>query len=182
MRLIGDEGEQVGVVPLFKALQLARERGLDLVEVAPNAVPPVCRILDYGKFRYEQAKKERDSHKGQRTSQVREVRFRTKIGAFDMNNKARVIQKLLADGDKVKVSVIFRGREITHPEIGANILKKVAEYLKDDAKLEKPPAMEGRNLSMILAAAPHKKAPQPQPKGEVTSGKVQAQKVQAQDA
>ena len=112
------------MVPIQQALDLARERELDLVEVAPNANPPVCRILDYGKFKYEQAKKEREAHKHQRQVVVREVRFKPKIGAHDIDFKTRVIEKLLKGGDKVKVSVMFRGREITHPEIGRGLLER----------------------------------------------------------
>jgi translation initiation factor IF-3 len=152
---------------------MAREAGLDLVEVAPNANPPVCRILDYGKFKYEQAKKERDAHKHQRQVTVREVRFKTKIGQHDLDFKAKTIGKLLKAGDKVKVSVLFRGREITHPEIGRDLLQRVVAKLVDEEKiatLEKHISMEGRFMTMILAPvlqkAPAKpkepRAPRPQ--------------------
>ena len=152
---------------------MAREQGLDLVEVAPNSSPPVCRVLDYGKFKYEQAKKERDAHKHQRQVTVREVRFKTKIGQHDLDFKAKVIGKLLKAGDKVKVSVLFRGREITHPEIGRDLLQRVAHKLVEEDKaatMEKHISMEGRFMTMILAPvvakAPAKpkepRAPRPQ--------------------
>jgi translation initiation factor IF-3 len=140
---------------------MARERGLDLVEVAPNATPPVCRILDYGKFKYDQAKKERDAHKHQKQAALREVRFKPKIGTHDIDFKTRVARKLLATGDKVKVSVMFRGREITHPEIGRALLLRVAEQLKDAAVVERQPMMEGRFMNMYLAPIPQKAVPKP---------------------
>jgi translation initiation factor IF-3 len=140
---------------------MARDAGLDLVEVAPNATPPVCRILDYGKFKYEQAKKEREAHKHQKQASLREVRFKPKIGAHDIDFKTKVVRKLLAAGDKVKVSVMFRGREITHPEIGRALLLRVAEQLTDAAQVERQPMMEGRFMNMYLAPLPQKQAPRP---------------------
>jgi len=148
-------------MPIQQALDLARERELDLVEVAPNANPPVCRILDYGKFKYEQAKKEREAHKHQRQVVVREVRFKPKIGAHDIDFKTRVIEKLLKGGDKVKVSVMFRGREITHPEIGRGLLERVSGNLTEVATVEKQPSMEGRFMTMILAPTAPKTPPKP---------------------
>jgi translation initiation factor IF-3 len=130
---------------------MAREADLDLVEVAPTAVPPVCRMLDFGKFKYEQAKKERESKKGQHASVLREIRMRPKIDTHDLQMKARNAEKFLKSGDKVKVTVMFRGREMVHPEIGRAILERVAEQLKDVSVIEKPPNMEGRFLSAILA-------------------------------
>ena len=124
---------------------------MDLVEVAPSADPPVCRLLDYGKFRYVQTKKERDARKMQKSTELREVRFRPAIGQHDLDSKTRIIQKLLGSGAKVKVSVVFRGRSITHPELGVGLLRRVAEGLQEEAKLERAPAMEGRMLSIILA-------------------------------
>jgi translation initiation factor IF-3 len=149
------------VLPIQQALDLARERELDLVEVAPNANPPVCRILDYGKFKYEQAKKEREAHKHQRQVVVREVRFKPKIGTHDIDFKTRVIEKLLKGGDKVKVSVMFRGREITHPEIGRGLLERVSGNLSEVATIEKQPSMEGRFMTMILAPTAPKAPPRP---------------------
>ncbi|HWC28685.1 MAG TPA: translation initiation factor IF-3 [Dehalococcoidia bacterium] len=149
--LIDGTGERLGVMPTTQALEMAREAELDLVEVAPTAVPPVCRLLDYGKFKYEQAKKERESRKSQHASVLREIRMRPKIDTHDLQMKARNAEKFLKSGDKVKVTVMFRGREMVHPEIGRAILDRVAEQLKEVSVIEKPPNMEGRFLSAILA-------------------------------
>ena len=138
-------------MPLIQAREVARKQNLDLVEVAPTAVPPVCRLLDYGKYKYEQAKKERQTRKSQKTSLLREVRVRPKIGAHDFEAKARTARKLLEGGDKVKVSVLFRGREITHPELGLKLLQRMSELVTDVASLERQPAMYGRRMIMILA-------------------------------
>ena len=132
-------------------MALARERDLDLVEVAPTSVPPVCRLLDYGKFKYLQSTKEREMRRSTKTTAVREVRFSTRIGAHDIEAKERVIHRLLDGGAKVKVSVRFRGREMEHPELGVNLLRQVTEELKDKSKLEQSPNMEGRFLSIVLA-------------------------------
>lgn len=134
-------------------MDLAREHDLDLVEVAPNSVPPVCRLLDYGKFRYLQSTKEREMRKSQKTNTLREVRFRPRIGRHDIESKERLVHKLLGEGNKVKVSVMFRGRESDHPEIAINLLKQVHDFLKDEAKLEQAPNLEGRFMSIILAPA-----------------------------
>ncbi|MCZ6891571.1 MAG: translation initiation factor IF-3 [Chloroflexi bacterium] len=150
VRVIGDDGAQLGIMSREEALQLAQEKDLDLVEVAPAADPPVCRILDYGKFKYVQTKKEREAKKAQKSTALREVRFRPGIGQHDQEAKLRTVHKLLGTGAKVKLSVIFRGRSITHPEIGVTLLRRMAESLQEEAKLEKPPAMEGRSLSIIL--------------------------------
>lgn len=138
-------------MPLSEALERAREQDLDLVEVAPQAAPPVCRLLDYGRFRYMQTKKLRETRKSQRGSLLREVRFRPRIGQHDVEAKTRLVRKLLNEGNKVKVSVMFRGREMTHPELGVNLLRRIAESVQDGAKLEKSPSMQGRFLSIILA-------------------------------
>jgi translation initiation factor IF-3 len=161
--VIDDEGQKLGVIPIQQALAQAREQGLDLVEVAPNANPPVCRILDYGKFKYEQSKKEREAHKHQRQVVVREVRFKSKIGQHDLDVKTRVISGLLKEGDKVKVSVLFRGREITHPEIGRDLLQRVAAKLSEDGigQIEKHIGMEGRFMTMIVSPMPQKAPPKP---------------------
>ena len=131
------------------AIAAARERDLDLVEVAPGAVPPVCRILDYGKYKYDQAKKDRGS-KHQHHGELREVRFKVKIGDHDLNMKLRRAERFLKGGSKVKLSVMFRGREIVHPEIGRGLLNRALEELEDVAVVEKPPTMEGRFMNMIL--------------------------------
>jgi len=159
--IIDDEGHKLGVTPIQQALEMARERGLDLVEVAPNAMPPVCRILDYGKFKYEQAKKEREAHRHQKQATLREVRFKPKIGAHDIDFKTKVVKKLLEGGDKVKVSVMFRGREITHPEIGRDLLLRVSGNLQDVAVVERQPSMEGRFMNMYLAPIPRKTPAKP---------------------
>lgn len=138
-------------MPIFQALEMAREQELDLVEVAPNANPPVCRLLDYGKFKYEQAKKERESRKLQHASVLREIRMRPKIDVHDLEMKAKNAEKFLKSGDKVKVTVMFRGREMVHPEIGRALLERVQEQLKEVSVIEKPANMEGRFLSTILA-------------------------------
>jgi translation initiation factor IF-3 len=133
-----------------EAVRAARFADLDLVEVAPNSEPPVCRLLDYGKLRYLTSKKERESKKGQKNTDLREVRFRPNIGVHDLDSKTRKVKELIQDGSKVKLTVRFRGREATHQQLGLSVLKRVADDLKDDVRLEKPPALEGRALSMIL--------------------------------
>ncbi len=140
-------------MPLYQAREVAAEHNLDLVEVAPLAVPPVCRLLDYGRFKYEQAKKERESRKSQKAVILREVRLGSKIDNHDLEAKTRLVKRLLDKGDKVKVSVRFRGREAAHPEIGWDLLHRISASLEGIATVEVAPLKEGRNLSMILAAA-----------------------------
>jgi translation initiation factor IF-3 len=132
------------------ALKAARELEVDLVEVDPNSDPPVCRLLDYGRLRYLYAKKDRESRKSQKSTGLREVRFRPNIGSHDLEAKFRKVRELIGEGSKVKITVRFRGREATHQQLGLVVLKRVADGLKDEVRLEKPPAMEGRSLSMIL--------------------------------
>ena len=155
-------------MPTRQALEMADERGLDLVEVAPSADPPVCRLMDYGRFRYDATRREREARKDQKTkvsNELREVRFKTRIGEHDRAAKTRLVRRLLGRGAKVKVSVMFRGREITHPEIGMAVLKLVAEDLVEDAKMEKNPSFEGRFLTMVLT--PQKtNSPKPAPERE----------------
>ncbi|MBI2958023.1 MAG: translation initiation factor IF-3 [Chloroflexi bacterium] len=151
VRVVDEEGKQLGIMPLSQALALARERGLDLVEVAPTAQPPVCRIVDYGRLKYEQSKKERLAKKGQHLSQVREVKVRPKIGDHDLEAKLRNARKMLAEGDKIKVIVVFRGREMAHQDRGWVLLQRVGETLKDVAVPDRPPAMEGNTLGVIFA-------------------------------
>lgn len=158
MRLIDEEGAQVGVLPLRDALLMAEERGLDLVEVAPNAVPPVCRIMDYGKFRYEQTKKEREARKNQKQVELKEVRLKPKTDDHDLDVKSKQARRFLLDGDKVKFTVRFRGREIFHPDIGVQMLEQMAEELRDVAVVEQRPLMEGKALSLLLAPNPKAKA------------------------
>ena len=158
VRLIGANSENHGIVPLEQAMSIARDSGLDLVEVDPNGSPPVCRVLDYGKYKYEQAKRERDARKHQKGGMMHEVRMRPRIGRADMDRKVTLVQRLLGEGDKVKVAVMFRGREMTHPEIGRDVLNRALESLKDVAVVEKPPSMEGRFLSVILTPTAKKPA------------------------
>ena len=157
IRVIGETGEQLGVMSVADALKLAEENDTDLVEVAPTAQPPVCRLMDYGKFKYEQAKKEKEAHKRQTTISVRQVRLRPKTGEHDLEFKAALVGKLIEKGNKVKVVVLFRGREIAYPELGKQILDYVAEALTDKAFIERPAAIEARSMSMILAPNSMKK-------------------------
>ena len=151
VRLVGEKGEQLGIMPLVQAREVARKHNLDLVEVPSTSVPPVCRLLDYGKFKYEQAKKEHQVRKSQKVSLLREVRLRPKIGIHDFEAKLRTAKKLLTGGDKVKVTLMFRGREATHPELGWKVLQRMVESLSDIASLERQPVMEGRRMNIILA-------------------------------
>jgi len=155
--VVGEAGEQLGLMPTIEAIKLARESGTDLVEVAPAAEPPVCRLLDYGKFKYEQQKKEREAHKRQATVSVRQVRFRPKTGRHDLEFKMALVGKLLDKGNKVKVLVLFRGREISHPQLGKELLDNVADTLADKASVERSASIEGRSMSMILSPTPAKK-------------------------
>jgi translation initiation factor IF-3 len=154
LRVIGPEGEQLGVLPLEGALAKAAEFGLDLVEVSPMAKPPVCKIMDYGKFKYETKKKANEAKKKQTVVKLKEVKFRPKTEEHDYNFKVKAIREFLAEGNKARVTVMFRGREITHREIGQNILRRIETDLKDIAVVEQTPRMEGRLLFMILAANP----------------------------
>ena len=158
VRLIGEKGEQLGVMPLYQALEVAKKHNLDLVEVAPTAVPPVCRLLDYGKYKYEQAKKEREFRKSQKVSLLREVRLRPKIDNHDFEAKIRSVRKLLDGGDKVKVTIRFRGREITHPEIGLRLLQRMVESMKGVAIIDRQPLIEGKRMHLILSPAATQKA------------------------
>jgi len=148
--LIDEEGNQVGVIPTRDALEMARQRGLDLVEVAPNAMPPVCRLMDYGKFRYEQSRKERESRKHQHVVELKEVRIRPKIDDHDLETKGRQAAKFLDHGDKVKLSVLFRGREMAHPEIGKGLLDQLIELLRSHGTVEQTPRLEGRTMTAIM--------------------------------
>ncbi len=167
MRLVGVENEQLGVVSTHEALQKARALDLDLVEVAPTAAPPVCRIMDYGKFKYTQSKREQEARKKQTVIQVKEIKVRPKTDAHDLNVKIKHIRRFLEDGDKVKVTVRFRGRELTYAsQSGFEILKQVTEAIGDLSKIESPAKMEGKTMMMVVAPTAHKKKPvgQPSPK------------------
>ena len=151
VRLIDDKGEQKGIVPTLEALNMARELSLDLVEVAPTANPPACKILDYGKYRFEMEKKLRESKKKQKLQELKEIRMQPKIDDHDLDFKSKHVKEFLADGDKVKVTIRFRGRELAHTELGLVVLKDVLSKLGDDYVIEKQPSMEGRFMSMTLA-------------------------------
>ena len=150
VRLIDADGQQVGVMPTREALAQAAEASLDLVEVAPLASPPVCRVMDYGKFKYQQSKKHQEARRRQTIIQVKEIKMRPKIEEHDMGFKLRNSRRFLEEGDKVKIAVIFRGREIAHTDRGFRLLAQVTEALADIATVEQDPRLEGRNLSMIL--------------------------------
>ena len=154
VRLIGDQGEQLGIMSVDEALRIATEHELDLVKIAPGSNPPVCKIMDYGKFRFEQAKKEKEAKKNQRVIEIKEIRMSPGIDTNDFNTKLKNAQKFLNDGDRVKVSVRFRGREMAHTEIGADLLKDFAAQCTEIANMDKAPKLEGRNMSMFLSPKP----------------------------
>lgn len=149
--MIDDQGKQVGVMPTYEALRMAQDRNLDLVEVAPNAQPPVCRIIDFGKFMYERTKKEREAKKGQKAIEIKELRIRPKTNWYHTGFKLKRVREFLKDGNKIRVRVIFRAREITHIAIGREILEKVAVELADAATIEQAPLMDGKSMVMLLA-------------------------------
>lgn len=152
VRVIDEEGNQLGVMPTPRALHLAQERGLDLVEVAPMASPPVTRLLDYGQFKYEQARKEKEARRHQRAVEFKEVRLRVKIGKGDFDTKVRRAIGFLEDGDRVKVAVQFRGREVSHAYIGRDLLDRFAASVAEHGAVDRPPILEGRSMSMVLTA------------------------------
>ncbi|MFC1930366.1 translation initiation factor IF-3 [Chloroflexota bacterium] len=158
VRLIGVAGEQLGVVALKQAIDIARENNLDLVEVASTAKPPVCRLLDYGKYKYEQVKKERLARRSQKATEVRELRLRPKIGQHDIESKIRLILRLLGEGSKVKVFIVFRGREHAHPELGIKVLKRIVEDLNEKVIVERGPSKEGGRMNIVLAPLLFKQA------------------------
>ena len=151
VRLISDSGEQLGLMSSEEALKIAEEREMDLVMIAPGSKPPVCKIMDYGKYRFEQAKREKEARKNQRVIEVKEIRMSPGIGENDFNTKLRHGQKFLADGDRLKVTIRFRGREMAHTNIGEQLLKSFAEQCADVATMDKNPKLEGRNMSMFLS-------------------------------
>ena len=151
VRVISDDGAQIGIVPVSQALEAAYAKDLDLVCISPNAEPPVCKIMDYGKFRFEQAKREKEAKKNQKVVEVKEIRLGLSIDVHDFETKGKQAIKFLDGGNKVKVSIRFRGRELGHPEIGLDNMNRFAEYCKDHATVEKAAKMEGRNMLMFLA-------------------------------
>ena len=153
---VDGKAEQLGVMSSRDALKLANERHLDLVEIAPTAKPPVCKIMDYGKYRYEQQKREKEARKKQKTFDIKEVKLRPGIEEHDFNVKFKNADRLLQDGNRVKVTIMFRGRKLSHPELGEVLLNKMAEQLKDMAIVERVPKLEGKNMIMIVAPKPSK--------------------------
>src|SRR5688572_27811234 len=153
VRVIADE-EQLGVMPTHEALRLAEEKGLDLVEISPRAFPPVCRIMDYGKYKYEEAKKKQQARKRASTVETKEIKFRPKTEGHDMDFKVKHVRRFLEAGNKVRLAVVFRGREITHPQTGMNVLNRVVERCSDIATVEATPNMEGRRMIMVIAPKP----------------------------
>nr|WP_242823366.1 translation initiation factor IF-3 [Thermaerobacter subterraneus] len=154
VRVISPEGEQLGIFPTHEALRMAYERNMDLVEVAPQARPPVCRIMDYGKFKYEQAKRDREARKRQKIVDIKEVKMRPRIDQHDFEVKLRNARRFLEDGDKVKATIMFRGREIVHADLGRQVLERLARAVEDIATIERRPVVEGRNMTMVLAPRP----------------------------
>lgn len=154
--MIGADGAQLGIMSARDALNLAAEKNLDLVKIAPQATPPVCKIIDYGKYRFEQAKREKEAKKNQRVVEIKEIRLSLNIDTHDFETKRNHAIRFLNDGNKVKVSIRFRGREMGHPELGADIMKHFAESLADTANVDKPAKLEGRNMLMFLAPKPVK--------------------------
>jgi translation initiation factor IF-3 len=153
IRLIGADGENVGVVTPSRAMQLAEEAGLDLVEISPNATPPVCKIMDFGKFKYESQKKEAEARKKQKIIEIKEVKFRPNTDVHDYEVKMRNVVRFLENGDKVKITLRFRGREMAHQDLGRNLLERVAEDVKELGKVENMPRLEGRQMVMMIGPA-----------------------------
>src|SRR5690242_17570693 len=178
IRVIDDEGKQIGVMPPYEALKMARERNLDLVEISPTAQPPVCRIMDYGKFLYQQEKKEREAKKHQKTITVKEVKFRINVDEHDYQTKKNHVLRFLDDGDKVKATIFFRGREMTRQMLGRQILDRLIKDLGDKAIVEFRPRQEGNTLHLILA--PTKAQPVAKPKPPKPPQAAQPQQGQQQ--
>ena len=151
VRLIDDEGKQLGIVPTVDALRMAKDKDLDLVEVSPNANPPVCKILDFGKYRFEQEKKLRESKKNQKVLKLKEIRMQPKIGSGDLDTKAKHVQEFLNEGDKVKITVRFRGRELAHTELGFDVLNEVLKRLTSAYNIDKPAKMDGKMMSITIS-------------------------------
>lgn len=156
VRLVDMNGDNLGIVPLAEALSAARDRDVDLVEVAPNADPPVCRIMDYGKYRYEQAQKEKEQRKRQQQQVVKEIKMRPKISDNDYGTKAGHVRRFLGDGNKVKATIMFRGREMSHTELGRRLLDRLADDMSEMATIESYPTVDGRNMVMVLAPTKEK--------------------------
>ncbi|HEY2599674.1 MAG TPA: translation initiation factor IF-3 [Candidatus Dormibacteraeota bacterium] len=183
VRLIDDQNNQLGVLSLDAALRIASEKGLDLVEVAPQAQPPVCRLMDYGRFKFETIKKEKDQRRKQNVTKLKEMKLRPKVAEHDYQTKFKGLKQFLEAGEKVKVTIMFRGREMVHQDIGRRILDRVADNAKTFAMVERAPLLEGKNLFMILApsrqSAPQAATPVPAPAANETAPKETASKVTA---
>jgi translation initiation factor IF-3 len=169
IRVIDDTGQQLGIMPPPQALAVARQKGLDLVEISPTAAPPVCRIMDYGKYQYQEQKRSREAKRHQKVIEVKEIKFRPKVDEHDYQFKRKHIERFLADGDKVKATVFFRGREMAHPEIGHRILMRLLEDLTEVAMPETMPRQEGNQMHTILAAKKGAARPKPVAKPEPAS-------------
>jgi len=173
VRVVDEEGNQMGVLATPEALRLAQERGYDLVEVAPMANPPVTRLLDYGQFKYEQARREKEARRHQRSVDFKEIRLKVKIGKGDFDTKVRRAIQFLEDGDRVKVTVQFRGREVSHAYLGRDLLVRFAEQVGEHAQVERQPLLEGKQMSLVMAST-HKPKVQPQPAGRREQADAQA--------
>ena len=156
LRVIDSDGTQLGIMPLRKAMEIAEQKNLDLVKIAPQANPPVCKIIDYGKFRFEQAKREKEARKNQRVVEIKEVRLSLNIDTHDFETKRNHALRFISEGNKVKVSIRFRGREMGHPELGQEIMQRFADAMSEVANVEKPAKLEGRTMLMFLAPKPQK--------------------------
>jgi translation initiation factor IF-3 len=189
VRVIDDTGQQLGVMPTQKAFALAQEKGLDLVEVAPTASPPVCRILDYGQYKYELQKRDREAKKKQKSQTFKEIRLRVKIDTNDLRTKTRRAAEFLDEGDRVKVTVQFRGREISHANLGRDLLMRAAEMLAEHGAIERQPLLEGRSMYIVMAplekrpekkSAPRTDEPEGETIGDVVAAKSEQQQPPAQ--
>ena len=156
IRVIDSDGTQLGIMPLRRAMEIAEQKNLDLVKIAPQANPPVCKIIDYGKFRFEQAKREKEARKNQRVVEIKEVRLSLNIDTHDFETKRNHALRFISEGNKVKVSIRFRGREMGHPELGLEIMRRFSDAMSEVANVEKPAKLEGRNMLMFLAPKPQK--------------------------
>ncbi|HEY6539948.1 MAG TPA: translation initiation factor IF-3 [Ktedonobacteraceae bacterium] len=182
VRLIDENGEMMGVMPPQRALDIARDRNLDLVEVSPNANPPVCKLMDYGRFKYEQAKKENEARKNQKTITLKDIRLSPRTDEHDIDVKTRKILEFLAEGDRVRVSIKFRGAEMRHPDIGRKLLDGITEVLKGIGVIERPPVMEGKMMSMIVSRAPGWEPPKKQAPAPAPTRKNPAHRAEAETA
>ena len=178
VRLVGADGAQIGIKSLDEALAIADEQGLDLVEVAGNAVPPVCRIMDFGKFKYLEAQRAKESRRNSSQTVIKEIKYRPKISRGDFDTKTRQVEKFLSEGNRVKVTIMFRGRELQHPELGRRILDEVAEEMAEHAKIDMTPRLDGRNMTMMLV--PKKKPAQQQAQQQTQQQAQQQTPEQAQ--